>query len=543
MPVMLRRLVSLIFVTSAVLAACSAPGPMPSDGASQTTQQFPPLQPSTVVSDSVSEILPLACYPLETPKSETDSLNQPASLWETLRQNFALPEIDNPRITVHREWYLKHPEYLSRVTERARYYAGYIEQEVRARAMPAEIALLPIVESAYDAFAYSHGRAAGLWQFIPTTGKRFGLTQNWWYDGRRDVVASTQAALDYLTYLNRRFDGDWFLALAAYNSGEGTVLKAQRRNRNKGKPEGFWALDLPRETREYVPKLIALKQIIAEPRHHDVTLEQIPAGPQFEVVEIGAQIDLAVAADLAEIDLDYLYRLNPGFNQWATAPDGPHRLLIPVEQSSTFRESLASLPPEKRLQWVRHKIESGETLSHIAAHYGTTVNALREVNDLKGSSIRTGRHLLVPLASKETETYALSAQQRLNQKKSRQRAGRRSEHVVGSGDTLWELSNTYKVSVRRLASWNGIAPGDPLRVGQKLVIWTETTGRTSAHPGAQARPIYYRVRNGDSLSRISTRFKVRVADLRRWNGLPSRGYLQPGQKLKLYVDVTKQTGI
>jgi len=168
---------------------------------------------------------------------------RPTDLWQQLRTHFALPDQDNKRIRTHRNWYIRHPEYLRRVTQRAQRYAWYIHEEIRKRDMPAEIALLPIVESAYDPFAYSHGRAAGLWQFIPATGKRFGLQQNWWYDGRRDVVDSTAAALDYLDYLQQRFKGDWLLALAAYNSGEGTVLKAQRRNRRKGKQTGFWDLD------------------------------------------------------------------------------------------------------------------------------------------------------------------------------------------------------------------------------------------------------------------------------------------------------------
>ncbi|MGD8616404.1 MAG: LysM peptidoglycan-binding domain-containing protein, partial [Gammaproteobacteria bacterium] len=262
-----------------------------------------------------------------------------------------------------------------------------------------------------------------------------------------------------------------------------------------------------------------------------------------EVVDTGGQIDLAIAADLADVDLEQLYRFNPGFNRWATAPTGPHRLLVPVERAEAFRQALAELPPEKRVQWVRHKIRSGETLSHIAGRYRTTVAALRETNDLSGSAIRAGRHLLVPVASRDNASYTLSAQQRLSRKQNRDRAGKRTEHVVDSGETLWELSNAYSVSVRRLASWNGMAPGDTLRVGQKLVIWSGAPGSVSAHPGARARTLYYKVRRGDSLSRIGSRFRVRVSDLRKWNGLREGAYLQPGQRLKLYVDVTRQAGI
>ncbi|MDT8386340.1 MAG: LysM peptidoglycan-binding domain-containing protein [Thiogranum sp.] len=462
--------------------------------------------------------------------------------WAGLRAGFMLPDLDNSTVAQHRNWYIRHPEYLERVAERAQQYAWYISREIRKRGMPAEIALLPIVESAYDPFAYSHGRAAGLWQFIPATGKHFGLRQDWWYDGRRDIVDSTRAALDYLEYLHKRFDGDWLLALAAYNSGEGTVSNAQRKNRKKGKPTDFSHLDLPRETRNYVPKLIALKQLVAAPDHYGVELTSIASQPYFEVVDTDTQIDLAVAADLAGIAIDALYRLNPGFNQWATAPEGPHRLLIPVAQLDVFRQAIAALPAEQRLKWHRHKVSNGETLSHIAKRYNTTVSALKVANDLGGHSIRAGSHIMVPLSSQEPGNYQLSAGQRLNDRQNQARRGQKIQHRIGAGDTLWDLSRHYKVGVRKLAAWNGMAPGDTLRLGQKLVLWIDQSGASgSAHPGDQLRAVHYTVRQGDSLSAISSRFKVSVTDLRKWNGLTKGKYLQPGQRLKLYVNVTQQT--
>jgi membrane-bound lytic murein transglycosylase D len=465
-----------------------------------------------------------------------------SDLWEQLRREFQFPEQDNKRIRIHRNWYINNPAYLQRVTERAKRYGWHIQQQLKQRGMPAEIALLPIVESAYQPFAYSHGRAAGLWQFVPATGKRFGLKQDWWYDGRRDILDSTAAALDYLQYLHKRFKGDWMLALAAYNSGEGTVSKALRRNRKKGKPVEFWDLKLPRETKDYVPKLIALTQLVKAPAEYGIKLEAIPNRPHFEVVDTGAQIDLAVAADLAGIELDTLYRLNPGFNQWATSPDGPHRLLVPVDQAGGFRQAIAGLPPEKRIQWVRHKIKKGETLSHISKRYHTTIAALKTANNLRSSSIRVGKYLMVPVSSKGLDDYSLSARQRLERKQNSARNGYKTQHRVNTGDTFWDLSKQYKVSVRKLASWNGMAPGDPLRIGQKLVVWVKQPTSATLHPGSQVQPIHYTVRKGDSLARISNRFKVTVTDLRKWNALPKGRYLQPGQRLKLYVDVTRQTG-
>ena len=464
----------------------------------------------------------------------------PGDIWESLRAGFALPNEDNRRIEVQRNWYISHPDYMKRVVDRSARYLWHIQQELKKRNMPSEIALLPIVESAYDPFAYSHGRAAGLWQFIPSTGRVYGLEQDWWYDGRRDVVDSTNAALDYLQRLQRRFKGDWLLALAAYNSGEGTVSHAQKRNRKKGRPTDFWSLDLPKETRAYVPKLIALKQLAKNPQHYSLELKPLPDQARFEIIDTRGQIDLAVAAELAGIKLDTLYMYNPGYNQWATPPDGPHRLLIPAENAGQFRTALAQLPPEKRIKWLRHRIKSGETLSHIARHYHTTTAALNAANDLHGSSIRAGKHLMVPVASQGQENYRLSADQRRDRQQNRSRGGQKTRHRVTSGDTLWDLSRLYKVKVRSLASWNSMAPGDPLKVGQTLVVWTQQPSSTNSHPGARIRPVFYKVRKGDSLSRISSRFRVSVSDLRRWNGLATKGYLKPGQNLKLYVDVTRQ---
>ena len=456
-------------------------------------------------------------------------------LWPRLREGFGLPHQQHARIEPYLDWYRNNPAYLDRVFGRAEPFLHHILEQLEARAMPAEIALLPVVESAFDPFAYSHGRAAGLWQFIPGTGTRFGLKQDWWYDGRRDVIASTEAALDYLQYLHRFFDGDWMLALAAYNSGEGTVRNAVRRNRAAGRPTDFWHLDLPRETRHYVPKLLALSLVVEDPAQHGLALRPIANEPRIALVDIGGQLDLAIAAELAELPLDDLYKLNPGFNRWATNPAGPHRLVLPIDRAEAFAAALAGLPPEQRLNWLRHEIRPGETLSQIAKRHQTTVAVLRETNQLAGHQIRAGRYLLVPVAASAASDYRLSVGQRLAQTQNRDRGGVRKTHVVQRGDTFWDLSRRYDVPVRTLAQWNSMAPGDTLRLGQQLVIWDQNANRQTV------RTIHYQVRRGDSLARISARFKVSVNDLVNWNGLSRDQYLQPGQTLKLYVDVTRQT--
>ncbi len=469
-------------------------------------------------------------------------------LWDRLRAGLALPAVDHPRIDGPLDWYASHPEYLARVVDRAAPFLHRILERVEARGMPTELALLPVVESAFRPFAYSHGRAAGIWQFIPGTGRRFGLKQNWWYDGRRDVIASTEAALDYLEDLHARFDGDWLLALAAYNTGAGNVQRAIRRNERRGRAMSFWDLALPRETRGYVPKLLAVSRVVAEPRRHGVRLRALPDAPQIAVVGVGSQIDLALAAELAGVSVETLYRLNPGFNRWATAPDGPHRLVLPIDRAEVFRGALAEVPASKRVRWTRHRVRAGETLSGLAGRYRTTVGVLRRVNGLRGHLIRVGQNLVVPVASREPAGYSLSAEQRRATLREIERRGRKTVHVVRPGDTLWEIARRYEVAVRTLARWNGMAPADPLHPGRKLVIWVPEREaaldlpRLNAAPPGALQAVRYRVRRGDSLSRIARRFRVSVADLRRWNTLPRGRYLQPGQALKLYVDVTKQTG-
>ena len=469
------------------------------------------------------------------------------SIWPRIRDGFAIDtHLDHPWVQSELAWYSKHPEYLFRTMTRAEPFLHYILEEAEKRDMPTELVLLPIVESAYQPFAYSHGRAAGIWQFIPSTGKLYGLEQNWWYDGRRDIYASTQAALNYLQNLNKLFKGDWTLALAAYNSGSGTVQRAIRKNKKKGKPTDFWHLNLPKETRAYVPKLMALKELVENSELYDISLHCIPDAPGFVQVDTESQIDLALAAELAELDVDTLYEYNPAFNRWATSPDGPHRLLLPYENAETFKANLAKIPDNKRVQWKRHKIKNGETLSHIAAKYNTTVKELRKINSINGNNIRAGKHLLIPVASRGQSTYTLSSSQRLKAIQSNGKKNKtRVNHHVQNGESFWTISRKYKVNMHSLAKWNGMAVKDPLRKGQKLVVWTNNSGGSSTKLGSRKpsqtiQPIHYTVRNGDSLSRIASRYSVSVSDLHRWNSIKGK-YIQPGQKLKLYIDVTEQT--
>jgi membrane-bound lytic murein transglycosylase D len=489
-----------------------------------------------------------AKHALDTMKTSADYEDH--VIWTRLRAGFGLPSTyDHPKVKKYLNWYHCHRNYLQRVTARAEPYLYFILEELERRSLPSELALLPVIESAYVPFAYSHGRAAGLWQFIPETAQHYGLKQNWWYDGRRDIYASTRAALSYLTDLHKRFDEDWLLALAAYNAGPLRVSNAIAQNSKKGKPTDYWNLKLPLETLNYIPKLLAIKAIVENPQWTAIALWPIDDRPVITRTIIDSQIDIALAAQLADMEIEGLYRLNPGFNQWATDPEGPHSLLLPIDRASTFRANLASLSIEQRVTWIRHKIAEGETLSHIAQKYHTTVAFLKRANDLHDNRIRAGRQLIVPMASKPLSSYTLSSLKRRKQFLAHSGRGHRAQHIVKSGESFWSISRKYGVSVKKLAKWNAMAPHDTILPGDKLVVWlsqpsgenpTKSYLRTVAH-NPNVRKIFYSVKRGDSLYGIAKRFRVNVNDLQRWNDLSRSNLLHPRQRLTIYVDVTRQS--
>ncbi len=471
-----------------------------------------------------------------------ESVQSSDDVWQRIRGQLTFDIPQNNRVIMQRNWYAKHSSYLTRVAKRAEPFLYYIVEELEKNNVPVELALLPIVESAFDPFAYSHGRASGMWQFVPATGTRFNMKQNWWYDGRRDVIASTSGAIKYMKYLHKFFDGDWLLALAAYNSGEGRVQRAVRKNKSLGKKTDFWSLDLPKETRAYVPKLLALADIVKRPEHFGLTLYEIANKEGIAQVDIKSQLDLAKAADLADLSLAELQRLNPGFNRWSTDPDGPHRLLLPKHKIAHFEQGLAKLTKEERLAWQRYKIKNGDNLGYIAKKFHTSIELIRQVNGINGNQIRAGKHLLIPVAAKSLDSYILSQDQRISKKQARAQQGVKVTHNVVSGDNLWDIGQRYKVSGSKIAKWNGFAPRDPLKLGQKLVIWQKANVSVKAShrivEQAIMRNITYKVRPGDSFARIADKFNVRISDIERWNNLSRNKYLQPGQRLKLSVDVT-----
>ena len=401
----------------------------------------------------------------------------PGDLWVRIRNGFAMRDLNSPLVARHEKWYASRPDYVARMTERARRYLHYIMTEVERRGMPSEIALLPMIESAFDPGAYSTARASGIWQFIPSTGKSFGMQQNWWYDGRRDIVSATSGALDYLQKLHDMF-GDWELALAAYNWGEGAVQRAQARNRKRGLPVNFTSLKMPKETRSYVPKLLAVKNIVANPASFGLVLENIPDKPYFAAVATSGHMDVKLAAQLADISIEEFKALNPAHNRPVILQDSSELILLPVGTAETFLANLDSYD-KPLVSWQAYQPKKGERLDRLATRFGLSVEKLKSVNGLPGRiKVSTGQTLLVPdnedegKDSEEFEAFNMHLAPTYD-------SGRTIKHIVRKGETLGGLARRYHVSINRLRQWNGALK--IIRIGQAIAVSHAGLRKSSGH--------------------------------------------------------------
>ena len=392
-------------------------------------------------------------------------------LWPRIRSGFAMRELNTPLVAKHEKWYVAHPDYFARMIDRSRRYMYYITEEVQRRGMPSEIALLPMIESAFNPGAYSRSRASGIWQFMPSTGKKFGMQQNWWYDGRRDVINATNGALDYLQKLHDMF-GEWDLALAAYNCGEGAVQRAQAHNRKRGLPVNYASLKLLKETRNYVPKLMAIKHIIADPAKFSLALQDLPNQPYFATIAATKRMDVKLAAQLADISEEEFAALNPAHNRPVILQRSSDLILLPMNKVETFRTNLESYN-KPLVSWQSYQPKKGERLDKLAPRFGLSLENLKSVNGLTArGNISTGQTLLVPLNGKESESefeafnMQLTADDRLHAVR----------HIVRRGESLSSIAHRYHVSVNRLKQLNGQLK--ILRVGQTIAI-AQTTSRKS----------------------------------------------------------------
>jgi len=446
-----------------------------------------------------------------------------------IRSKLSLPQVSHPRVDREIEWLQRNPDYLARVFGRAQRYLHHIANEVEFRGLPGDLALLPVVESAFNPFAYSRAHASGLWQFIAPTGERYGLSRNYWQDKRRDVLESTRGALEYLTQLNERFDGDWFLAIAAYNYGQGNVQRAINRNKALGRPTDFFSLSLPAETRAYVPKLVALAKMVREPDRYGFYLPPIPDAPYFRVVPTGGPVDLRLMAELAGVDPEELHALNPNWNRWMTDPDGPHRVLVPEVVADNFTVRLAALDPNARARMAVHTVEPGESLASIAGRYKVPESVVDRMNEGPQSGLEPGDVLWVPAGDVSQLRAGLGSDME------------RRVHRVKSGESLWSISRKYGMTVTQLARMNSISTKSLLQPGQRLQVAGSGGSGGGASATATARvasadgKVKYKVKRGDTLSGIARRYAVTVRELQSWNNMGGSTSLRAGQSLTIHV--------
>lgn len=517
------------------------------------------LSPSLSINPAIN-YLPDQVSPKDPNPSQSDTLN--SDLRQRIIQSYGMPNLESGYTSTHESFYANRPDYVKRMIERSQKYLYHIVVEVEKRGMPSEIALLPMIESGYNPQAYSRSKASGIWQFIPSTGKSFGLKQNWWVDNRRDVTEATKAALDYLQKLHVMF-GTWDLALAAYNAGEGTVQRAIDRNRRNGLPTDYASLALPPETRNYVPKLQAVKNIMTNPESYGLYIQPIANKPYFTKVRAPEQIDSALAAKLAEISFEEFSSLNPEYNRPIITANGTvHEILLPVSAAETFKENLANYD-KPLVSWQTYHAKRGERAESIARKFGINLAQLKDVNDLPNrDKIAGARPLLVPsnghisessIDTNEpinTEPEVTSGKDNVSDKTTTK------IHVVKNKESIASIAKHYGVSAKTLLAINHLKNGR-VKTGQKLMVDTgllrtkselskqqqlkiaknsEKNNKSASNSKAHAnkkttdKNKYYVVKRGDTLDSISKKFDVGRNNLQRWNKI-SGSHISPGLTL------------
>jgi membrane-bound lytic murein transglycosylase D len=474
-----------------------------------------------------------------------DLTASPDDLFERIRNGFAMPNLTGDLVLAQQQWYLNRPDYLRRMVDRSSRYLHFIVEEIERRGMPTELAFLPMVESAFNPVAYSRAHASGLWQFIPSTGKSYNLKQDWWIDQRRDVVAATSAALDYLQYIYD-MHGDWFLALASYNWGEGAVGRAIKKNQAKGVPTDYQHLTMPAETRNYVPKLQALKNIFSSPQLvAQLGLPAIANRAFFATVTPSSNIDVKVAAKLAEMPVHEFVSLNPAHNRPVIKSDTP--LVIPADKLETFQANMETHQEEDKplSKWQTYTLRAGDKLENVGPKFGITLADLKRVNGLNAKlKPSPGFTLLVPAADGvgASDMASLPEQPRLP---SADLSPSAKSLIVKKGETLAAVARRGGISIVELRKLNQlksdrVTPGTRLATAPPSKSEAVSVKATppATNPLAKStkgpRVTRYTVKRGDTLQSIARQFKVDQKDLIRWNG-NATSHLRPGQQLMIQI--------
>jgi len=456
----------LALAASVAVAGCAAPGGPGADGkapASTTTART-----ATAVPGS-GDMAPVAVTELRS--RGVAPLDAPADLWDRVRRGFAMPDLDDDLVRRHEQWYATRPDYIERMVERSRLYLFHIVEELELRGMPTELALLPYIESAFNPQAVSSAKAAGMWQFMPGTGRDFQLTQNILRDERRDVLDSTRAALDYLQKLHDMF-GDWHLALAAYNWGQGNVKRAVERNRAAGLGTAYLDLNMPAETRNYVPKLQAVKNIIARPQSHGAVLPLIENHPFFDTVDITRDIDVEVAARLAEVRLEDFKALNPSQRKPVIFAAGTPQVLLPWNNAAVFKQNLARAKPDSLASWTAWVASSTLPSREVASRFGMDEDDFRDVNSIpRGMVIKTGSTVLVRRGNGALAAVDGQVVNNAQLAYTPEIVLRRTTVRARKGDSIASLAARFDLPAATVAGWNKSSERAALKRGQAVVLF------------------------------------------------------------------------
>lgn len=473
---------------------------------------------------------------------------QADNLWDVLRDEFSLPHYENnPLVQEKIEFFMNNQDFLLRSVNRAAPYLFYIMQQVKKRHLPAELVLLPIVESGYNPFAISNVGAAGIWQLMPSTASGLGVRQDWWFDGRRDVIASTRAALNYLAYLQSFFDGNWLLAIAAYNTGEGNVLAAIRRNIAGGLDTDFWSLPVAKQTKDYVPSILALAVIISRPDQYPIYFPAIRNAPYLAQFDVQKKLNLKQAAALAGISYNRMIQLNPGYNR--PASKGGYKLILPIENVEQFSENLMHSPYHENSPpaWKHYRMKAGDTLLSVAKKFKTTTDEIRQLNHLAKTNPRRGTNLLIPdngnnekvTAVASTEEIDISPEKatprskkkdndsvamRINKKLYQLQPGD-TIYMVRNNDTPEKIASRFRISASALLAANNIR--GTVTPGKQIVIPTHpATTQLASNEPSQPKELTYVVHRGDTIAKIAKRFNTSPASIRVANLIDDSALLE-----------------
>jgi len=481
-----------LLALAAWLAGCAAPaGPGPAPGTPPSgSAEVPaaPGRPADPIPAAVSGTTTGPVTPIQpsaaAPRPAVVATQAPVDLWDRIRRGFGMPNLDTELVRQQEQWYASRPDYIQRMTDRSRKYLFHIVEELEVRRMPSELALLPFIESAFNPQAVSHARAAGMWQFMPATGRDYDLKQNFFRDDRRDVLASTRAALDYLQRLHGMF-GDWHLALAAYNWGEGNVGRAIAANQRRGLGTRYTDLRMPDETRNYVPKLQAVKNIVANPDQFRAELPVIENHPYFDTVTVGRDIDVALAAKLADVRLDDFKALNPQLNRPVILAAGTPQILLPWDNAKVFSRNLAAYNEGQFASWTAWTVPSTMSVSEAARRVGMSEAELRSVNTIPPRMlIRAGSVLVVPRPPSKQEDVAEHIADNGQLALAPEVTLRRTVVKAGKNDTVASIARRYRVTPAQVADWNDVGLGTAFRAGQQVVLHLPVRARSGARAAA-----------------------------------------------------------